>query len=162
MIAWIGGYFRGVNLFLGHGRALEGALVFVKLQFGLMLTASSLDLIDPPFVIALNDLAGVVPLWVQSLPFWVTGVVQAVGLHLNAAGYASCKYLRIVGASMGMAIWTYILTKNILLGVVAAGVNPWCLMGILASVWIVRRGALGLPRPGAPGLSEVPEPCPRT
>lgn len=132
-----------MNLYLGHGRALESALVFVKLQFFVMMAFSPW----PPFVMAFRDL----PLshWVLSLPFLAAGGTSLVGLVLNAWGYERSRFYRIAGASMGMSIWIYILVKNVLIGWPASGINPWCMMGIVGSIWIIRRGALGLPPPGA-------------
>lgn len=148
---------RRFNAFLGHGRALECALIFVKFEYAGMFLGHSVGLLSAPFFIAFNDLAGVAPSWVLALPFFATAATQSVGLYLNASGYYSSKYFRVVGGSMGMMLWSYILTKNVLLGVLMAGVNPWCVMGIVASAYLVRRGVLGLPKPGSPGLSEVPE-----
>jgi hypothetical protein len=134
-----------LNAYLGHGRALESALAFVKLQYALMIAASPW----PVFMLAINDVN--LPKLVLALPFFLAGGTSFLGLALNHAGYPCSRFFRIAGAAMGMSVWVYILTKNILIGWIAAGVNPWCLMGIIASVWIIRRGALGLPPPGMPG-----------
>jgi hypothetical protein len=138
-----------INIFMGHGRALESSLVFVKYQFFIMMMGASLDLVNEPHILALQDLQGVVPEWTQALPFLLVAVIQTVGLFMNGYGYPHSRYWRIVGGTLGMFLWFYILTKNCIIGYVAAGINPWCLMGVLANIWIVRRGTLGLPVPGA-------------
>jgi hypothetical protein len=134
-----------IERFLGHGRALETFLTLVTFQFWVILVFSPWR----PHIIALQD----VPLsdWAISVPFLVSWAPSSVGLFLNAWGFEASRYFRIVGASAGMTVWFYILTKNCLVGYWFAGVNPWCTMGILSSAWIIHRGMLGLPRPGAPG-----------
>lgn len=128
-----------INAYIGHGRALESALIFVKLEFGLMLILAP----TRPFIVALNDVQ--LSQWLLSLPFLISGCTSLVGLVLNAKGYRCSRIFRIVGATIGMTCWIYIVSKSVLVGLPFSGMNPWCVMGILGSIWIIRRGALGQP-----------------
>lgn len=135
-----------LDIYLGHGRMLETALVFVEFQYAAMLICV------PPIhivVLALEDLH--VATILKALPFLISATISFAGLCLNAAGYEISKWFRVVGATFGMGLWTFILIKNVYLGYFAAGVNPWCTMGILGSLWIIRRGLMGLPKPGSAG-----------
>lgn len=137
-----------INVFLGHGRALESALTFVKFQYALIMLVSPWE----TQIMAFQDVE--LPRWAMALPFLLACIPSTVGLLMNTWGYEASRYFRMAGASMGMMVWIYILTKNCLLGMYGASVNPWCLMGILGSIWIIRRSKLGLPPPGTPGMRD--------
>lgn len=130
---------RRFNEFLGTGRFMECGLVLVNFQYCLMFLAGYMDWIEDPHILALQDLEGVVPLWAQSLPFLFVATVQVVGLTLDARGSDLCRHFRRVGGGGGMVIWMYVLVKGALMGFLAAGVNPWALMAVLAYMRIVRR-----------------------
>lgn len=130
-----------IREYIGYGRALECGLTLVCFQYFLMMMAGELDWITDPHILALQDLEGVVPLWAQSLPFLLVAVVQAVGITLEAWGSVKCRLFRQLGGGGGMVIWMYVLVKGVLMGYLAAGINPWALMGVLGYMWIVRRGA---------------------
>lgn len=140
--------FALLDSYLGHGRMLECALIFVKLQY-----AAILLLIPPKDVLflAFSDLH--MQTWVLAIPFIACSIPQFIGLSLNIMGYSISRWFRIVGASIGMGIWTFILTKNMVLGYVASQINPWLFMAILGSAIIIRKGVLNLPRPGAAGAA---------
>ena len=136
-----------IDSFLGHGRKLEAALIFVKLQYFVLLSFAPKDAI---FILAFQPL-NVSPR-LLALPFLLCGTLQLIGLILNARGYPQSRWFRIVGATIGMMLWLYILGENVLvIRVWAAGINPWMAMGIVGSITIIRNGVLGQPRPGAPG-----------
>ena len=139
---------HSINIFLGHGRALESALVFVKFLYWLMLTVIPEERTQ---FIAFQDVRGIVPGFLLALPYLAAATLSFTGLALNACGNHRSRYYRIFGASTGMSIWLFILLKDYVHGVYMAGLHPWCIMAIFADVWIIHRGYLGLPRPGAPG-----------
>lgn len=134
--------------YLGHGRMLESALIFVKIQYALIF------LVAPPkdiFVIAFADLDH--PAWVLALPFAICASLQFTGISLNILGFDCSRWFRIIGASIGMAIWTFMLIKNCMIGYYVTGLNPWMLMAIVGSVVIIRKAFLNLPIPGAAGAA---------
>lgn len=135
-----------IEVYLGHGRMTEACLVFVKLQFAAILLFVPRNEI---LIIAFEDIP--VHAQILAVPFLMAALPSFVGLVLNALGYDASKWFRIFGASIGIGIWVFLLAKNCLIGNYASATNPWMLMAILASIWIIRRGMLGLPRPGAPG-----------
>ena len=135
--------------FLGHGRMLETALVFVELQYAVMLTSTSMD----GWVFhAFDDISssGATSAAIRT-PFWIAGMLGAIGLILNGRGYKQSRYFRVAGGTIGLTIWMWLLAKNMLLGNFASALNPWLLMAIVGSMVIITRGMQGLPRPGAPG-----------
>jgi hypothetical protein len=136
--------------YLGHGRMLESCLVAVKYMYAGMYILASFTDIDPAFV-ALKDLDAE-PILV-AIPFFLMASVSLAGLILNASGYDSSRYYRILGATMGMTMWLFILGMDFFVyHIYFAGVHPWVIIGILGSLWIIRRGVKGLPVPGASGL----------
>lgn len=134
-----------IDIYFGHGRALEGFLIFVKLQYALMWLIVPVD----TFIMAFQDIQ--IQREYFSLPFAAAVVPSLIGMILNARGFECSKWFRVAGATIGMSIWIFVLSKNVLVGTYASGINPWMLGGIVGSIWIIRRGILGLPRPGAPG-----------
>ncbi len=133
---------RWWDVYLGHGRMTEALLVFVEAQYALMFLLAS------PFVIAFQDLP--YSAWLAA-PFAVAALLSGAGLLTNAMGYPVCHALRIVGAAVGMTIWLFLLAKNVFVGIPLTSTTPWMVAGVVASVWIIRRGMAGLPIPGAPG-----------
>lgn len=130
--------------FVGHGRALESGLIFVKLQFAAML----MTLPRKDLTIAALVESGL-PSSVLAAPFIFAASLSLTGLILNRRGLDRSRHFRIMGASIGMMIWIYILVENMLIGLFGSGINPWCTMGIISSVWIIRRGTQGVPSPGS-------------
>lgn len=147
MIHRVAQVIQAIDAFFGHGRLLEGILILVKTTYAVGL------LFTPPNMIAMVSLSDIgAPIWACAIPFATAATLSGVGLYLNYLGYYCCKYFRIWGATVGMAIWIFILIGNYRMGVLLAGLTPWMLWaGIFGSIWIIRRGMLGLPRPGAVG-----------
>lgn len=139
---------KKVDAWFGHGRALEGILILVKYTYFIMFLFTPKDRIA---MISLGDVEWI-PGYILALPFFVAATLSAIGLTLNALSFELCRYFRIWGATVGMMIWIFILIGNHRHGYVLAGLSPWCFwVGIFGSIWIIRRGYKGLPRPGATG-----------
>lgn len=128
---------------------LETFLILVKYIYGMMfLLGDTLNI--PPVVIAFKDL-NIDGAYI-SIPFFLMASISLFGLWANATGYEWSKYFRIFGATLGMTMWLFIILNDCRMGVYFAGVHPWMTIAILGSMWIIRRGVKGLPRPGAAGL----------
>lgn len=134
--------------YLGHGRFMETCLVGVKLIYGCMFLASAVSG-TPPTIVAFASIDDS-PIFLAT-PFFLAAGLSLTGLVLNGMGYECSKWFRILGATVGMSIWLFVIGNNLRLGHPFAGVMPWMIMAIVASLWIVRRGIKGLPRPGALG-----------
>lgn len=131
-------------IMLGHGRALEMYLIGAKFQIGFML------LFTEPQVVALKDLYWVTDFWL-GVPFLLLAAIQLVGIILNLLGFESSHVWRSVGASIGIVLWCWLISKSLLIGVVATGGFPFWNMSFLASLLLLWRGLNRLPVPGAPG-----------
>lgn len=136
-----------LDLFLGYGRALESFLIFVKFLYFCMFLFGSTLINQDPFFIAFSAI-DVPDRRIFCIPFLMAWLPGFLGLYLNACANHNSKYYRILGASFGFTIWLFVLSENCLLGVYLAGVNPWVLAGMIASLWIIRRGLLDKPTPG--------------
>ena len=134
--------------FLGHGRALEAYLAGIKLVFGLILLPGW-----PLSIKALSDLQWFAPDPVIAAPFLLIAGTQGVGLYLNARGVEESWILRAVGATGAIMMWSWLLTKSILIGEVSTSLTPLCLMSLPASVFILWKALNRLPVPGAAGLA---------
>lgn len=134
--------------YLGHGRFMECCLVLVKVMYGSMFLASAISGVEPT-IVAFAAIDGSPAL--LAIPFFLASGLSFMGLLLNGMGYECSKWFRIFGATVGMSIWLFVIGNNLRLGHPFAGVMPWMLMAIVASLWIIRRGIKGLPRPGALG-----------
>lgn len=136
-----------LSLFLGHGRALEAYLAGVKLIFGLILLPGW-----PLSVRALSDLQWFVPDPIIAAPFLLIAVAQGAGLYLNARGIEESWILRAAAAAMAIMLWSWLLSKSILIGEVSTSLMPLCVMSLPASVFILWKALNRLPVPGASGL----------
>lgn len=128
--------------FIGHGRALECYLVGVKILFGLFIvpaTAAFPGLADLPWFI---------PEPIIAAPFFFIGILQGIGLWLNARGVESSWILRAAGALLAIMLWTALITKALL---VATIINPFYIMSWLGSVFILWKALNRLPVPGVRG-----------
>lgn len=135
-----------IAVFLGHGRMLESALTFVKFLYAVMLLSIPRHRVQ---FVALSDVP--LPSAVLAMPFFLAASLSFTGLVLNALTIDRARIYRMAGAAVGLSIWAFVLLKDYSIGIYMAGLHPWCIMGVLASIWIIHRGYLGLPRPGAPG-----------
>jgi hypothetical protein len=135
---------RKIDFFLGYGQALESFLVFVKFQYFLMFAFGATLLKQDPFFIAFSAIELTERQWF-CIPFLLAWLPGFVGLLLKGRQDPRAKFYRVTGASFGFMIWLFVLTENIILGVYLAGVNPWVLAGLIASLWIIRRGLLDRP-----------------
>ena len=134
--------------FLGHGRALETYLVGVKILFGIFIFPVPAKL----SVAALSDLQWFYSDPTIAAPFFIIGIVQGVGLILNAKGYEISWLFRAGGALAAIMLWSALITKSILIGAVSTGIMPFLCMSLGASIFILYKALNGLPAPGAAGL----------
>lgn len=133
--------------YLGHGRALETYLACLKILFGLILFPGW-----PINVAVLSDLQWFVPDIVIASPFLVVGVLQAIGLYLNAKGFEFSWIIRAAAATIAIFMWSWLLTKSILIGQLFTTITPLCVLGVPASGYILRKAIRRLPIPGAAGV----------
>lgn len=131
---------------LGHGRALEAYLIGAKMLMGMIILAPSIKVQMLP----LSDLLWM-PDWWLSAPFLAIGMTQMIGLTLNINGVRSSWMWRSTGASAGICLWTWLITKTIAIGAIGAGSLPFWVMSLVASTFLLWRGINRLPHPGAPG-----------
>jgi len=136
-----------IDSYLGHGRMLETALIFVKFQYAVIFLLIPADQI---YFIAFSDFTHAK--WVAIIAR-LTALLQSAGLWLNMRGSNFSRWFRLTGAALGLAIWTFMLIKSCLLGFWVTGLNPWIFMAALGSLMLIRKGLLNLPRPGALGAT---------
>lgn len=138
---------RGLNHFLGHGRALETYLVVLKyLIVGFFF-------FNPTHIAqtyAFYDLLWFIPSIVIVMPFLVIASLQLVGLITNYAGYEWSWLPRFIGAFMAMVVWAWVLIKSFAVDSFGFTV-PLCCASILGSTWLLWKAWNRLPIPGAPG-----------
>lgn len=137
---------RPFILMLGHGRLLEMYLIGVKLLIGFSILLPK----NRPQVVALGDLLWVPDYWL-SAPFLLLGTIQLIGIILNVRGVQSSWVWRSVGASIGICLWSWLISKSLLIGAFGTGALPFWVMSFLASVVLLWKGMNRLPIPGAPG-----------
>lgn len=135
---------RNADAFIGHGRALETFLVLVKFQYALLLSIAPRNIL---LFTAVTESGNQV---IFAAIFFVIGCIQATGLVLNLEGNSMCHRYRVIGGTLAIMLWIYVITRTFLSGF-ATAIYPWAITAMLGSMWIVRRGTLGLPHPGAPG-----------
>jgi len=133
-------------LLLGHGRALETYLIGAKLLMAAQMLAPGVT----TQIVPLQDLYWI-PDKFLSVPFLVLGLTQLVGMILNMRGWKSSWIWRSAGASIGICLWSWLITKTLLIGAVGIGSLPFWVMSFIASVFLLWRGVNRLPLSGAPG-----------
>lgn len=133
---------------LGHGRAVEcffAVAAFLQGAFFLFIPDALRE------SQATADLAWHVAQWIVALPFLVMAALTGTGLIFNILGYRYSRQLRFIGASLAVAIWTWISAKFIIIGSPAAFGSPLCICAALFSVRVMGMSLANLPMPGAPG-----------
>lgn len=133
--------------FLGHGRALESYLGGLKILIGLCVLPGW-----PINIAVLSDLQWFVPDFLIALPFLFVGFTQIFGLYLNAMGVEWSWILRAIAAFVAIFMWSWLLSKAILIGDFSSVIVPLAIMGIPASTFIFRKALKRLPVPGAAGI----------
>jgi hypothetical protein len=134
--------------FLGHGRALEFFLGWLKINISVS--------------IALSDLSAQVPVtadlsWYYSptalaAPFFVMGLLQASGVMLNVYGYEKSWTIRAFGAVLAIFVWCLVLVKASLVGEATLAI-PIAITCLPASAFLFYKAWNRLPIPGSAGLT---------
>lgn len=140
------------DLFFGYVGPLEAMLVFVRAQYVCLMVIGLFSEQPYPGIILDN------PITITALTCLIalSATTSFAGMMMNVHGERSfSKYFRVIGAIVGMMVWIFLLSKNLLVGVWFSFANPWFLAGILSSMWIIRRGILGFPRAELMYISEA-------
>lgn len=134
--------------YLGHGRAMESFLACFAGSYGVAL----LFVPEAAFSsTSTEDIAWMGYGQLVALPFLAKSALTAYGLVGNIWDFPYSRQFRIVGASVGLWIWSTMILKFIwvgtpyTVGVFAAG---WC---FYHSVRVIALALANLPRPGHPG-----------
>lgn len=134
---------RELNLFLGHGRALESYLGAAALIWGIELLLP----IKGTRSVALYDL----PMWVVGVSALTAGGITLAGVILNGVGIAVSRQIRMVGAVLSILLWTWLTIKCILVDSSGILGFPFVLLAAPAALRALYLASLNLPVPGAPG-----------
>ena len=134
---------------LGHGRRMEGFLVFVSAFY-------SLTLILQPNATEHSQATGDI-FWAGYAVFFtlfaiLKTILSGSGLIFNISGYSYSRELRFSGALIGFILWSWLVIKFIFVGAIA---TPGCVFSFSAAVYgeigVLFMSAANLPVPGAPG-----------
>ena len=133
--------------FLGHGRALEFFLGWLKINISVSIALSDLG----SRISVTADFAWYHSPTVLATPFFVMGVLQAAGVFLNVYGYEKSWLIRAAGAALAIFVWCLVLVKASLIGEPTLAI-PIALTCLPASAFLFFKAWNRLPIPGAAGL----------
>ena len=133
---------------LGHGRATESYLAGVAILYGAILLLLPNAAFDSD---ATNDIAWWGYGHLLCIPMLTYAVFTTIGLLGNIRAWPFSRTCRFIGATLGVAIWTWYATKFAALGLLATVGFPFSTIAAIFSLRIMGLALIGLPRPGAPG-----------
>jgi hypothetical protein len=138
---------RWLLIHLGHGRALEFFLGWMKVNIAGQLAFSELSARVP----VTADLAWYYSPTIIALPFFVMGLLQISGTILNIRGYEKSWIVRASAALLAIFVWCLILIKAGMIGEPTLAI-PLSLTCLPASAFLFYKAWNRLPVPGAKGL----------
>lgn len=131
---------------LGHGRALEFFLGWMKVNIAASIAFSELSARVP----VTADLAWYYAPSIIAFPFFVMGALQIGGTVLNICGYENSWVVRAFAALLAIFVWCFILVKAGLIGEPTLAI-PIAITCLPASAFLFYKAWNRLPIPGAPG-----------
>lgn len=155
--AFLSRLFIQFNLYLGHGRGLEVYFALVMMTWGFQIFWSPEALWQS---LALRDYYLTIQNHYVGAIVFTAGFTSSTGLALNIAGIGYCRFFRMAGALLSLAIWLFMLSNIFQETGGYGGVVPWYLWAIPANARLFYLGILNLPRPGARGQFEWPPTIP--